>query len=232
MVEAAPSRVLADTLNLDILEHVHRFRMTTQHAVQRLLMDSYDLEGVKTRLRRLQERGFLAQQQLWANSKCYHLTPKAAKQVFGESSRAGQPLRGRPLKEAFATLTFCTFHDPPLHKFTRKDFTKAYPDLVATGLPAQAYYREADEHKRIGFIIVDCGADSRNLVRKCKKVVRTRFKHTPWRQQILDDRFLVTIITALPTKQRRLQELLAEETELREVTFRVVLCPDLANLLD
>jgi hypothetical protein len=214
-----------------ILAHVRRFRMTTQEVVHRLFYPGRDPDVVKSSLRRLRDGGHLASATLYQQRRYYHLTPRAARVLFGEKDKVARPFGEQALPRAYGILAFCCLREPTRTKYTTAEFEKTFPQLVAPGLPSSWYYRDEDgTHNRLGFIQVDHGAHHRRIVSKCHAVIRRRMEFDTWRTLITADRFVIAIVTARQRKADRIQETLREE--LQTVKFRIELVPELVNLAD
>jgi len=225
-------------LDMQILEHVRRFGMTTQEVAHHLFYADATLEAAKSRLRRLREKGWLATADLSARTpdlrakrSYYHLTPQALERLFARPAKYGKAQGPQALFEAYGILLFCCMRSIPRYRFMRSEFEQAYPDLSRPGLPARLYYRDIeDEQERIGYIYVHRSAHCRRVVRKCREVVAKRFRIPAWARRINQEGIVIAIVTSAPQSARQIAEAIYRE-KWHQVRFRIEAWQDLLELM-
>ena len=219
-----------------ILRHIARYRLTVPEVVARLPESCQNTAAeLDARLRRLEEFGFIASTWLYAQRKCFILTPKGTIRV--RASVADRDPHA-PFSEAtkirrFAALTFCC-----LTSILRQRLTAAeLADQVAGVNDSDAdtpYYVTLDESPtRIGFLRVDLGGHGRwdRILAKCQQDVRDHANDPNWLPWIASNRFEVTLVTALPHKAERLHHALSQQEHPPPIPVRITAIPELLYLI-
>ncbi len=199
-----------------ILEHVARYRLTTTAILSAALNLEVDASAVA--LQQLTEAGALVCGTLTPkddSSGCYQLTPWAAEQLGYD------PVFARPLKrdariECFAIAQFCCGGDVFRQLYTKAEFIEKFRALWHQGQPVR-YYLEptGSDHPRLAFLKVDAHGTGQwdRLIDACAKFLHKRIdvRHAnpEFRSQVAAfadlvrrGRFQISILTALPEKQR------------------------------
>lgn len=230
--------------DLDILQHVCRYKMTVARALQRQpFFAEAGPHALGNVIRRLREGGWLqsawlydgitspAENSTLAPRYCYyHLTPAAAA-LLGEHPSIAQPLKDEPKIRAYAILAFCCFGDVQREKLTPQEYRDMFPELQRPGERTNYYIDTEGPRKRLGYIRVDYGGRGRwdRLISSCRDDVRKRCDKRAFREIILQGGFVITIITALEQKANRLQAALQEQQFPVDVRIHVV--PELLELI-
>jgi hypothetical protein len=219
-----------------ILRHIARYRLTVPEVVARLPESRQNTAAeLDARLRRLEEFGFIASTWLYAQRKCFILTPKGTIRVRGSVADRDPHA---PFSEAtkirrFAALTFCC-----LTSILRQRLTAAeLADQVAGVNDSDAdtpYYVTLDESPtRMGFLRVDLGGHGRwdRILTKCQQDVRDHANDPTWLPWIASNRFEVTLVTALPHKAERLHHALSQQEHPPPIPVRITAIPELLYLI-
>ncbi len=219
-----------------ILRHIARYRLTVPEVVARLPESCHNTAAeLDARLRRLEEFGFIASTWLYAQRKCFILTPKGTLRVRGSVADRDPHA---PFSEAtkirrFAALTFCC-----LTSILRQRLTAAeLADQVAGVNDSDAdtpYYVTLDESPtRMGFLRVDLGGHGRwdRILAKCQQDVRDHANDPNWLPWIASNRFEVTLVTALPHKAERLHHALSQQEHPPPIPVRITAIPELLYLI-
>lgn len=227
-----------------IIGQVARYRLTVPAAVAKRLLSSPDhIDHASGLLRRLENHGLLGCSPLYGQKPCHWLTAFGADQFvesLGQSTKPidniARPDFGPPAElckiRAFATLAFCCLGSTHRESLTRDEFAKSWPSLSRPGLPS-SFYRDPSQPNRLGFARVDL-----NGMGKWDRIVQTiardgmKFLKQPgFRSLIRDERFELALITATSRKAQRIQEAWEDLTHLRAISLRVVVIPELIQLV-
>lgn len=219
----------------EILDHVRRFRITTNKAVEQLLDQTPD--GARSVIRRLREAGYLDEARLFGRRSYFHLTKLAARRFYSEPALAG-PLGPLALARQFGILAFCYQADTPRQKISKVEFAEEFPDLATRGLQHDYYFvHKTDSETRLGYIHVDTGADYQRIERKIRMSVIGKRRDVPaWRTGVIGSsndptsgKFTIAIVTIVPEKAHKLRSLL--EPHYPYIPILTLAVPDLANIL-
>lgn len=201
-----------------ILRHVLRYRLTTP----RILACSGILEiseaATADRLQRLVSLGLLASAPLitgYDEPKYFHLTETAALSL-GQGAAVAEPLKVDARAEWFAVATFCCCGDTVRELFTKEEFQTQFKHLWFVGQPVRYYLEPGDDGVvRLAFIKVDTGGPGQweRLIDSCQHFLRQRItpekvakvfrdKVSAYAAMLEQGRFQISVLTALPDKQR------------------------------
>lgn len=237
MVAKKPKVTVTDR-DARIFEHVLRFRITTYEALKRLFFSENGLDAVKSWSRRMQTGGYLESAHLLAPRRYYYLTPKAVR-LLGASDKVARALGGGALLRSYGILAFCCMQERVRRKLSRQEFEGTLPELVQPNLVASSmsYYLDDEQpdperpnKRRLGFILVDSGRDSRRIRTQVRHVIAERFRFPAWRQLLADDRFILTVITVSPQRKEAIEKLLQASSH--TVPWRIEVVSDLKALTD
>lgn len=212
-----------------ILDHVRRYRITTNEVLLRDFVPSAD--ALKTVLKRLvgpclQSRPLGLRRRVY-----YQLTNAAAKQL-GEPVEVARPLGLQALSRAYAVLAFCRLANTTRERLDRHELRADFPELVEANLTKQAdyYIDEWQEKACLARIVIDQGTEHTALIRKCRRIIRDCSKKVSGFAQAADaDEFAFAIITAERTKQNAIRDALARSP--LGVPVRLHTVPELTELL-
>ena len=229
LVERAAALKMS-TDQLEVLDHLGTFRITTSEAVGRLL--DAKPEAVKSFLQRLHAAGYIDSADLYGRTK-YHFLTAVGLRLVGLPDRKRGSLNPNPLAEAFGILRFCLADPKARLKLRTDEFRERFPTLAPHGMRASNYYYDsADEPGRIGFIYVDRGIETSKVARRVGAMaISKRLRHPNWRTSVLDaHRFAVGIVTPAPQKVETLRARL--ERDWPFVAFRFHVVPELLLIRD
>lgn len=223
--------VARDQLTSDderLLEHVHRFRITTPQVLHKLFYPQANLEDVRYHYRRLRRAGCLGLAGLYFQQPYYYLLPEAARELFSE--RDAGPLDPQRIVDAFAMLAFCCLDGAPRERLSIRHFADTFPDLLKPHPPWYGYYVDAEDQKtRLGFVKVDRGFNYERSALYLHRIVKDRTACSPWKAVIDHDDFIVTFLTAWPSKADRIRQVLAAKAQ--PAPWRVHVIEDLRHLI-
>ena len=206
-----------------------RYRMTTPEVLHQHFFDDSLPNAVTKVTSRLTSHGFLLSHPLFATQTYFGLGPNGAK-VMGLSPRKVGPLGPQSLLTEFGILSFCCRGPIQRERLRVCELSEYNPALLARGLDSSHYYLDTDQNTtRFGLIRVDGGGDVAHIVRRVRQDIEHREQVPAFRQLILDDRFLVAIVTLSNEKRSALEQELQKLST--PVSFRVEVVPELRPLL-
>ena len=203
------------------LRHIHRFRITTQAALQRMLFTKSP-GAVRNHLQRLRDRCLVEGSDLGA--KRYYALTRRALRLLDQRPDSYSPLGADAILERFGVLEFCARAPKERSKYLPKEFFLQFPELSAKNVSAQNYYLDmTGGERRLGWIHVHRTADPRrDRDRLVHKVLERRARHPRWKE-VLDDRvFALGIVVPSERRADDLRELLAEDWPEVTTRFEVV----------
>lgn len=212
-----------------ILDHVRRYRITTQEVLQMVFFPEQKIDAVKSTVRRLTGAGHLTDAPLYGTRKYYHLTTRTGRALFSLPDYFCRPLGEQALPQTFGVLCFCCLASEFRERFTREQFEAQFPDLASAQYPHPYYIDDDGEKKRLGCILVDQGADHKRILRKCRDIVNDKKLSAPFRGLIENDDFLIAIVTTRDTKKAAIEA--AAERNAFRTRLRVETVPSLQHLI-
>ena len=191
--------------DMAILEHVSRFRMSTVPILRVRFYEDKEEDAVHSTVRRLVGGGYLASAKLKPPRRVYyHLTGKAVR-MMGLPSSLGNSLGEQALPTRYSVLCFCcrgTYREPLLPL----EFEEEFPECIDKRIPKEPYYYDNEgKAPRLSYLMIDLGADSGRIIRKCRRVFGERLKVQGFRSLIEGDAFSVTILTQQESKKRSIE---------------------------
>jgi len=233
-----------------ILRHVLRYRLTTPHILSCSgILEVSDAALASEELQRLSSLGLLASAPLltgYDQPVYHHLTPAAA-HALGQDAAIAKALKTDARAEWFAMATFCCCGDAVRELFTREEFQTQFGHLWFVGQPVRYYLEPGNDGiVRLAFLKADAGGPGQwdRLIDSCQRFIHQRVtadkvakrfhdKVAAYAEMVEQDRFQISVITALPDKQRAIT-LELERRKLKEQpvpSIRVYVVPELLEIL-
>lgn len=214
-------------------EHFARFRITTVEALQRVYWSDHTVDAAKKWAQRMRLGRYLLTGVLGDGRRFLYPTSTMVAQAE-LPRRIARPPKGYDLARLYGVLSFCCLGETRHEKISSVEFHRRFEHLCAKSLDQSLYYVDTDfadgrlsANKRIGYLLIDAGARVSQIVSRFRHVVSHRLNVPLWHQWIERGRFIVTVVTADPDKQRQLREAL---TAIRQpVPFRVEIRRDLRD---
>lgn len=213
-----------------MLDLTWRYRLAVPTAYHRRLFPGLTAKAVEREITRLLHDEMLQSFPLFGRSRYYTLTPKAARALGVSEKWLERPMGSQALVQNFSILAACVLGDPPRERMTEAEFAERFPKLVVRGLGSSRYFLDRDAstgNVRLGLFLPDFQSDRRRLVRKVRREFDRRMRHREWNRLISGNLFMVSLLTAFPSKAAALAEALARESW----PHRVEVVPSLARLL-
>lgn len=224
------SRITGDR-DLEILEHVARYRITTPEILQKLFFSDSERNAVTKVTSRLKKYRFLVSHKLYDRNVYYTLGHAGAKAV-GISPSKIRPLGGQSLFRELGILLFCCRTEQPRERMKFREFVKEFPTLLVS--KRDVYYRDHEPRAdkvivRLAIIWVE-GAGAVDHVRRhvVDEIIEPRRVMTDYQQLIRRELFVVAVVTVSKEKQAALKETFSAVPT--QVIIRVEAVPELIHL--
>ncbi len=219
-----------------ILRHIARYRLTVREVVARLPEFCRGTTAdIDVRLQRLEKSGFIATTWLYAERKCFILTPKGVIRVRGSviDRDTQAPFSEATKIRRFAALTFCCSTSIRRQRLTAAELAEQVTGVNGSDADTPYYISLDEAPTRVGFLRVDLGGQGRwdRILAKCQQDVRDHANDPIWSPWIVSNRFEVTLVTALPHKVERLQRALSQQEHPPPIPIRITAIPELLYLI-
>lgn len=216
----------------EILAHIATYRITVPEVLTEIFFPGVDRSAVTKVLSRLTRSGHLECHDLYPPRKFWTLSPAAARDRG--LSEGFSVIGPQALAHSYATLYFCCSSGASADRrhITRWELLRDRPQYAPKGLPAQDYFLEtAGKTTRLGFLVVDHGANYQRILRKCRDATQKRYAHDSFRSLIDDERFLIAIATYREEKKGRLVAALDDSEIKISVPYAIEVIPGLKDLI-
>lgn len=213
--------------DLQILQHVARYRLTTIDVIHKRFCPEITRNAVTKITARLVACGWLKVATLPGVGNYYIVSSEGAART-NAPRRAREDFSEQAFPSAYGVLLFCLKFG--VERLTPDEFEQRFPELYSRGLRSTPYFIDTlSEPRRLGAILLDRDNDLRRLQTKVKHLIADRFRIPGFRPWILDRRFSVTILTSSSEKCVQIEGPIREAGQ-DNVTVRVVVIPELAAL--
>ncbi|MEX2186048.1 MAG: hypothetical protein WD875_04605 [Pirellulales bacterium] len=206
-----------------ILDHVHRYRLTTREFLQRAFIADGGDGAVNKVIQRLVADGWLRECRL-DNGLTYFVLGGQGREAVGAASASGRPFTEQSFPVAYGFLAFCLGQG--VRRLTSGEFQQAFPDLYRPRMKTGGYYVDARQSPhRLGTVLLDRGNPPKRILHKLDRLVAQHYRTPTFVELILSGRFCVTIITAWPVKKRLLDSAV-------KLTVRGPVCVEVATVAE
>lgn len=210
-----------------ILARIQRFGLTTADDVHRHVCNAVSLNAVRKMLGKYVETGWLNAYPLPEREK-YYVAGKAAILEYGLDPRKSSAFGPLALPTRIGILLYCSRH--PVIKPSPDEFKRQFTDFCRPGLSVINYVFETGERFRIGWLIVDHGAEPKRVLSKVRDVVRERKQLPAFKAAMLKEEFFVAVIAPSEGRSAHLQRMY-QRHPLPLIDVRFVTIPELLPLL-
>lgn len=210
-----------------ILARILRFGLTTADDVHRHVSPDVSLNAVRKMLAKLVDTGWLNSYPLPQREK-YFVAGKVAVLEHALDPRKSFSFGPLALPTRIGILLYCSRY--PVKKPSADEFKHQFTDFCRPGLSVTNYVFELGERFRIGWLIVDHGAEPKKVFSKIRSVVRERKQLAAFKAAMLRKEFFITVIAPSEGRCEHLQRsYLRNPLPLIDVQF--VTIPELLPLL-
>lgn len=213
----------------EIFQHLMRYRITTREVLHKLFFSDSDLNAVTKVTSRMTTHGYLCRYDLYTPRSYYVLGPEAAR-LLGISQNKTKDVGPQALYTEYGTLAYCCLSETPRERMLVREVRERYPELLHRKIDSSHYYLDNDgQTTRLAFIRADHGGSPDHVARKCRQDIDSRRPILPFQRLLIEDRFLIGIVTPTEEKAAAIREVLARQTW--PCRFRVEVVPDLIQLM-
>jgi len=204
-------------IELQLLHHIHRYRLTLpEPCARRFKTTLSEAQGV---LDQLVRNKLLATAPFRDGSLYYHLTKQGAKAISVSVDEA-KPLKVCHHAIAYGTLQYATMLGIARKRLTKQEFIRDFPEIYRPG-PQINYVLQPDG--KLSFVRLDGDISVRQrpgswerLVETVKRLYDQRSKVRAFSDLIDSGYFNVVILTAMQPKVVQVRRLIQEQTECYE----------------
>lgn len=187
-----------------ILDHVARFRLTTNEVLQRVLFVDQQPNAVTKVTARLCEHKFLAGFPLIYPQNYYRLGEHGAATLGLHESRT-RPLGPQSLPMEYGVLVYATRREQPLIRLTPNELRQRFDFFEPAWCEAAHVLRVAGSDDVIELLRVDLGGSADHVARKCFADVMARWQSNPFKQLVRRRTFRCVLITCTTSKAAAIQ---------------------------
>ena len=213
-----------------IIEHVSRFRMTTNSALKRLLFSEVQPNAVTKVTTRLCRKNILARYTLCHPRTYLTLGPIGAQQL-GLPAHRTLPLGPQSLPTEYAVLAYSAFTDPPRLRLTAAELHDDYPWLPSPFRDFPHCRTPALSPVVLELLRVDLGGKPDHVIRKCSRDIDARMEIPEFAQLVRAGCFRLVIVTATAQKAASLRLALDHHVWPVGIQFHLAVVPDLLIIL-
>lgn len=218
-----------------IIEHIDRYGLSTVIAAHAAGVKGMNSPVIAAqRLEALMRRGDLQHQPLPLPVTAYALSPRSRSRLGrSEDSRSSTAPSTRVLTERYAVLAFCCLQAQQRMKLTPQELQQRFADLYRPGRAHRYYFTREGERPRLGFLRVDSGSFGRwdRIAASFADDLRHHLSMALVRRLLDEQSFELTLITALPIKAQRIEQLMAQYRSVLPAPVRIVAIPELVNFI-
>jgi len=193
-----------------------------------------DTQQASDRLSALARRGDLIQHQLPTGDDGFTLSPIGSEKTkdlgFESPIEVHTP---DALMRAYALMSVCCHQNEQKKLLTPAELAKHFPGLRQHNQQASYYLvRDADQVK-LGFVRIDCAGRGRwdRIAHKACADMRKHLSVRSLHPLFARGQFEICVVTPLPSKAARIDELLKAKQSLLHVPYRVIAIPHLINFI-
>lgn len=216
----------------DIIDHIATYRVTVPEILGPLLFADVGRTAMTKVLGRLVKTGHLEKRDIYPPRKYWTLSRRTA-QSLGLSPDFPN-IGPQAFADAYSTLYFCCQPEAEVQRYyiTHQQLQADRPELAVKGMTSRYYFLEKQQDfTRLGFLIVDQGADYFRILRKGRAATQKRYVVPAFKALIDEGRFVIGIATSNPEKRLRMTKAI-DDLEFRvSVPYVIEVIPDLVNLI-
>lgn len=190
-----------------VLLLIVRYRALTLELLQ-LLCPDVARDALRMRLDALQKQSWLVSLGLTSGERCYALAPRAQR-LFGVHQTRGFPFTGDGLLQHLGIASLCGMAQ--YSRLLSDEFRARYPAAYRPGLPLQNFCLDQQDTGRLCWAVVDHASEPRRFRSKIGRII-ARWLGTPALEQLMrSGQLRIGVITAVPEKQKRIEQALAAD---------------------
>lgn len=208
-----------------ILQHLSRYRMTTNEVIQRLFFPRQKPNAVTKVTARLTERGLLRQFPLYHPRNYFTLGDEGVA-VMGLPPGRAEGLGPQSLPIEFGVLNYALLGAAQHQRLTRDELVKRYP-FFGEGTCEQTY-TECDGVLEL--VRVDLGGAADHVARKCFRDISQRSETNGFVALLRENRFRLVVVTCTKEKAAAISNALSGHLWPDGLMIHLAVVPDLLYL--
>lgn len=212
-----------------ILDHVARFRMTTNEVVQRLYFDEQHPNAVTKVTARLVEQKLLAKFPLTYPQSYFRLGEHGVA-LFGLHESRMRPLGPQSLPTEYGVLCYATLREQPLQRLMADELQQRFPDFESPWCDAPHVLR-AETQEVVELLRVDLGGSADHVARKVLQDVLARTESRTFREALQRRAFRCVVITTTTEKAAAIQTALQPHRWPEGLDIHLAAVPNLLPLI-
>ncbi len=222
-----PSEARLSPRDRQILEHVHRYRLTTVAVLRHHLLSGLSANAAAKITRRLCRTNYLRSFALCHPTR-YFVIGEAGAQVMGVSRHRVDPLGPQSLPQEYGTLIYATFSKQARIRLTKQEIREHCPWMPRRMFEATFCSNLAS--KSLELIRVDLGGPVDHVARKCLADIN-ELRCSPRFQPFLSQcPFRLVVITATREKSVSLRKALDRHDWPAGLAIHFSILPELLTL--
>jgi hypothetical protein len=219
------------TRDIEVLQHVARYRIGTLVSLHRALFSAVHRHAVGKVTRRLVERGWLLKHPLGPRRCYYTLSAKAARRLGCSADSEPKSPSPRELIHDFGMLKYCCLAERERKRLTREELASDLPALPSANGHAAGYFLDAGYRPAVcGVLWVDHGGDPSELVAANRKKWDSLVAQASFRHFIKQSGIRLVVLTASAERAAVIEDLLQRYRWPEKVTLAVEVLPQLLPL--
>ncbi len=214
----------------DILDHVGRFRMTTNEVLHRVFFAGQQPNAVTKVTARLCANKYLKKFPLIYPQGYFRLGERGAATLGLHESRT-LPLGVQSLPTEYGVLCYATLRSEPLKRMTAEEVQQRFPFLDRAWCDVPYLLREEQPQSVVELVRVDLGGTADHVARKVFDDVMTRIQAAEFRQLVRARLFRCVVITTTTEKAAAIQASLNPFRWPEGLAMHLAAVPDLLPLI-
>lgn len=208
-----------------IVQHVGRFRITTNEVVHKLFFPHSQPNAVTKVTARLTAAGLLRQFPLY-HPRAYFTLGEEGQAFLGLSGNRVLPLGPQSLPIEYGVLAYSTLGRVAHNRLSRRELQQQYPFLTE-GLIEQPY---TECENVLELIRVDLGGSADHVARKCVRDIELRGACIEFSSLMLEGRFRLVVVTCTTEKAAVIRTALDQHLWPEGLQIHLAVVPDLILL--
>ena len=185
-----------------MLDHVHRHRLTTREFLQQQFFPESSLNAVGKVTSRLAATDWLREHELQHGFR-YLVLGQRGRREIGADSRSCWRFTEQSFPLVYGLAAYCLRRN--LRKPTTLEFQAEFPELFRSNGETGHYFLDTSSGTlRLGKPLLDRGSPPKLILKRLDRLIMEYYRAPGFLKLIQENLFSITILTAWPTKQRYL----------------------------
>ncbi len=224
-----PDKHKASDRDAAIVEHVSRFRLSTNQVIGRLLFPGKGPAAVRKVTARLCASAYLRSRPLRHPQNCFFLGQRSVAEM-GLPPHWAWPPGPQSLATEYAILSYATLGVRYHRRLRRHELKAELPWLPREHGEAAYCLDETDRGSVIELLQVDLGGTADHVARKCDRVIQERLRLEAFRQTAASRRLRLVVITGHVSKAEAIRRSLSRHIWPAGLELHLAVVPCLPGL--